>query len=129
MVRRERKRLGVVQFRIMEVLWRQGRSTAKEITADLSRRSPIALSTVQTLLRTLEAKKLVDHRREGRAFVFRPLVSRDEILRFSTRDLLTRLFGGSAFSLVAHLLQHRMVSKDDLERIKQLIAEREGEAE
>src|SRR4051794_3766081 len=95
-------RLGKVQLRIMQILWERGQATAREITDALSRTEPIAHSTVQTLLRKLEAKGAVTHDVAERTFVFRALCQRSEVTESATRDLLTRLFDGSVYGLVAH---------------------------
>src|SRR5436190_15476284 len=88
-------RLGKVQLQIMEVLWREGRATARQITDELSRAKPIAHSTVQTLLRKLEAKGVIAHDVEERTFIFRPLYQPADITASATRDLLARVFHGS----------------------------------
>src|SRR3954466_21817 len=94
-------RLGRVQFRIMQVLWERGRANAREITDALNESVPVAHSTVQTLLRQLEAKGAVGHEAEGRTFLFVPKLKEDKVKRTATRDLLERVFGGSVGSLVA----------------------------
>ncbi len=119
-------RLGRVQLQIMEVLWRRGRATARQITDELSRNKPIAHSTVQTLLRKLEAKGAVTHDVEERTFIFRPLYQQTEVTASATRDLLTRVFHGSVYGLVAHLLQNEAISPEERQRLRELI-EREGE--
>src|SRR5262245_56777440 len=92
-------RLGRVQLRIMQVLWDRGQATAREITDALNASEAIAHSTVQTLLRKLEDKGAVGHQVSERTFVFRPLVRPEKVLRRATRDLVDRLFGGSAAGL------------------------------
>jgi len=114
-------KLGKVQFQIMQVLWQRGQATAREITDDLCRSAPIAHSTVQTLLRKLEAKGAVAHDSEDRTFVFRPLYRQAEVSASATRDLLERVFGGSVYGLVSHLLKNETVSPDELARLRQLI--------
>jgi BlaI family penicillinase repressor len=116
--------LGRVQLRIMQILWNRGRATARDITVALNDNDPIAHSTVQTLLRTLEDKSAIAHEVEGRTFVFFPLVKEDKYKRNATRDLLDRVFGGDVQSLVAHLLQNEKVSRKELEEIRRLIDER-----
>src|SRR3954469_15938145 len=93
--------LGRMQFRIMQVLWDRGRANAREITEALNDSEPVAHSTVQTLLRQLEAKGAVGHEEEGRTFLFVPKLKEDKVKRTATRDLLERVFGGSVGSLVA----------------------------
>src|SRR5438270_8476900 len=103
--------LGRMQHRIIRVLWDRGRASAREITDALNESEPVAHSTVQTLLRQLEAKGAIGHEPEGRTFVFFPLLKEDRVKRTATRDLLERVFGGSATSLVAHLLEHESLSR------------------
>ena len=97
--------LGRMQFRIMQVLWDRGRANAREITDALNESEPVAHSTVQTLLRQLEAKGAIGHEEAGRTFLFFPRLKEDKVKRTAARDLLERVFGGSVGSLVAHLLK------------------------
>lgn len=116
-------RMGKVQLRIMGILWGQGRATAREITELLSREEPIAHSTVQTLLRKLEAKGAVGHESAERTFVFFPRVAEERVRQGATRDLVERVFGGSPARLMSYLLKNEQVSKKELEEIRQLIDE------
>ena len=114
-------RLGKVQLEIMQVLWDRGEATAREITDALCHSAPIAHSTVQTLLRKLEAKGAVTHESRERIFVFKPLSRQSEVSESAARDLLTRVFGGSVYGLVSHLLRHEEISEDELRRLRALI--------
>ena len=120
-------KLGVVQMRIMQVLWDNQKVTAREITDELNRlhpSDPIAHSTVQTLLRGLMDKGAVVHQTEGRTFVFEPVVKEEKVRNSATRDLLKQVFDGSAGDLVSYLLANEKVSKEDLDKIKKLINEK-----
>lgn len=114
-------RVGKVQLQIMQVLWERGEATAREITDTLCQTAPIAHSTVQTLLRKLEMKDAVAHEMRDRVFVFRPLSQQSEVTQTAARDLLTRVFGGSVYGLVSHLLKHETISDDELKRLRELI--------
>src|SRR5580698_4236970 len=103
-------RIGGVQLKIMRVLWDEGEATARRIGEVLSTESPSAHSTVQTLLRQLEAKGAVGHEKQDRTFVFRPLIKESEITRSAAQDLLSKVFRGSVSGLVAHLLESEPVS-------------------
>jgi BlaI family penicillinase repressor len=116
--------LGRMQFRIMQILWDHGRASAREITDVLNGSEPVAHSTVQTLLRQLEAKGAVGHEEEGRTFVFLPRLKEDKVKRTAAHDLLERVFGGNVGSLVAHLLKGERLSKAELEGLQRLIDER-----
>ena len=114
-------RLGKVQLEIMRILWQRGRATAREITEEMGQSQRVAHSTVQTLLRQLQAKGAVTYDVEDRTFVYRPLYQQSEVAETATRDLLARLFNGSVYSLMAHLLKHEEISGDDLARLRELI--------
>ncbi len=118
-------RLGKVQLQIMRILWQHGQATARQITDELALIQPIAHSTVQTLLRKLEAKGAITHETIDRTFVFRPLYQQEEVTETALRDLLTRLFDGSVYGLVAHLLKSENVSREELARLRKLIDEEE----
>jgi BlaI family transcriptional regulator, penicillinase repressor len=113
--------LGRMQFRIMQVLWDRGKANAREITEALNKSEAVAHSTVQTLLRQLEAKGAVSHEAEERTFVFFPCLKEDKVKRTAARDLLDRVFGGNVGSLVAHLLKQERLSRDELDELHRLI--------
>jgi BlaI family transcriptional regulator, penicillinase repressor len=114
-------RLGKVQLRIMHILWQSGEATARAITDSLSRDAPVAHSTVQTLLRKLEAKGAVTHDIRERTFYFRPLYARDEVTDTALRDVLARLFHGSVYGLVSQLLAYEKLPPEELRRLRRLI--------
>lgn len=116
-------RLGKVQLQIMQILWQNGEATARQITEELNATAapPLAHSTVQTLLRKMEAKGAVTHEAEERTFVFKPLFRQSEVSETAASDLLARVFQGSVYGLVSHLLKSETVSPDELKRLRQLI--------
>jgi BlaI family transcriptional regulator, penicillinase repressor len=114
-------RLGRVQLKIMQVLWEKGRANAREITESLCQSEPIAHSTVQTLLRKLEAKGFLLHEIQDRTFIFVPVVKKEKVKRGAVRDLMERVFGGSAAELATYLFQHEDIPPEELEQIRKLI--------
>jgi BlaI family penicillinase repressor len=113
--------LGRMQFRIMQVLWDRQRANAREITEALNEAEPVAHSTVQTLLRQLEAKGAVGHEAEDRTFVFFPRLKEDRVKRTAARELIDRVFGGNVGGLVAHLVKNERLSRDELDALHRLI--------
>lgn len=118
-------RFGKVQMRIMQVLWKKKRANAREITDELNKIEPIAHSTVQTLLRKLEAKEAVDHEIDNRTFIFYPIVKAEKVTQSALREFIDRIFAGSPSGLVSYLIKHEKISKEDLQKIRQLIKEKE----
>ncbi len=114
-------KMGQVQLKIMQLLWKMKRATARELTEELNKSEPIAHSTVQTLLRQLENKGSVDHQLDGRTFYFYPVVQEDKVKKSATRELLQGVFEGSVRGLVSHLLDNEKVSAEELAEIRKLI--------
>jgi len=114
-------KLGPVQLRIMRLLWKNQRATARELTEELNQSEPIAHSTVQTLLRQLEAKGAVAHEKEQRTFFFFPIVKEDKVKKSASKDLIQNVFGGNVGGLVSYLLENEKLSSDELAEIKRLV--------
>jgi predicted transcriptional regulator len=114
------------ELRLMRVLWRSGPSTVSGIVDRLQGRRVPAYNTVLTMMRILERKGYVYHRKEGRAFVFQALIDQAKASRSALRYVLDRFFDNSPGSLVLNLLEHDDVSDEELEAMRRLIRERES---
>lgn len=116
-------RLGDLQLKILRVLWLHGECGVTEVHQSLGP-SRYAYTTVATMLRKMEARKLVAHRSEGRRFVYFPLVREDAVARSAAAEFVDRIFKGSLTAAVCQLLDSRDVSREELEALERLIAER-----
>ena len=81
------------------------------------------------MLAKMEKKGVVAHRREGRQFVYRPIVSEEQVTRTMVKDLTARLFQGDAAALVGHLLTEQEIDASELDRLRALIDAAEGGAD
>jgi BlaI family penicillinase repressor len=115
--------LGDLQYAIMRVLWDEGEASAARVLEALPQVDRRAPTTIATMLSKMERKGVVDHRVEGRVFVYRPTVSRQEVHRTMVGDLMDRLFEGDVTALVSHLLSEQEVDPNELAQLSRLIAE------
>jgi len=109
------------ELRLLDALWRLGEGTIEDILQASDETPPPNYKTVQTILRIMESKRLVMHRVNGRAFVFRPRVQRDDVNRLSVRSLLTRHFAGSPSDLLLNLLEDEHIDAAELQAMEDLI--------
>src|SRR5579875_1874210 len=116
------------ELRLMRLLWRKGESSVSDLVAAMPDDQPLAYNSVLTTVRILETKGYVEHRQEGRAFVYKPCVAEHEASRSEVRHLMSRFFGNSRERLLLALLGDDEVSASELERLKQAIAEAEESA-
>ena len=125
MARKKSPNLTEAELRLMDVLWKTGSATVAEVADALPKQLGLAYNTVLTTLRILEDKGYVRHvkSKEGRAFLYRPVVSRETASRSAVRHLLGRFFANSAEALVLNLLEDEDLSEKERKRIRTLIAD------
>jgi predicted transcriptional regulator len=118
------------ELRLMKILWLRGESVVSDLVSAMPEGEELAYNSVLTTVRILEQKGYVDHRQEGRAFVYRPCVAEHEASRSEVRHVLSRFFGNSRERLLLSLLGDEEISADELQRLKVAIqaAADEGEA-
>jgi predicted transcriptional regulator len=111
------------ELEILKVLWELGPSSVKAVHRALcdkeAKNRELAYNTVQTLLRIMETKGLVDHQLDGRTFIYTPRYSRDE----SAARFVDHVFDGAADQMFLSLLRSERISAAELERMHALIAE------
>ena len=123
MARRPSSNLTDAELRLMEVLWSKGAATVSEVVEAVSAGAPLHYSTVLTTLRILERKGYLTHKKEGRAFVYRPAVARDQEREKAVTYLLRRFFDGSPGLLMLNLFERRRIGAAELKRLRKRIAE------
>jgi len=111
------------ELRLMRVLWDMGQATVGEVVDALKTRPKPAYNTVLTLLRIMERKGYVSHRKDGRAFVFQPRVDRADASRNALQSLVNRFFDGSTRLLMLNLLEAADLSPEALKQLKDRIEE------
>jgi BlaI family penicillinase repressor len=117
-------RLGDLQLKIMKVLWDRTEAAVTDVHQAVSAQGDWAYTTIATMLRKMEARGLVRHRVADRKFLYRPAVKAEEVTREMSAHLMEGLFEGSLSDMIAHLLTTRQISREELDRLEKLIAER-----
>ena len=118
---RKSNTLTEAELRLMKILWRRGESAVNDLVAAIPGDEPLAYNSVLTTIRILEQKGYVEHRQEGRAFIYRPCVAGQEASRSEVRHVLSRFFGNSREQLLLSLLGDEEISVEELTRLKEAI--------
>ena len=117
------KPLTPLELEIMHILWDSGPSTVSEVQPRLA--STLAYTTVMTMLNVLLRKGKVTRVQDGRAFRYRPTVTRRRATGSAVEDLVKRMFGGSTEALLMTLVDTRRITSKELDRLSQKVAEAE----
>ena len=112
-----------LELEIMNVLWDGGAGTVQEVQQRLAR--PLAYTTVQTMLNILVRKKRARRTLVERSYRYRAAVSREKTAGRALRDLVERMFGGSAEALVMSLVESSQLTPETLGRLKEMIEKEE----
>ncbi|MFK8030477.1 MAG: BlaI/MecI/CopY family transcriptional regulator [Gammaproteobacteria bacterium] len=123
MARKSSKTLTDGELRLMEVLWELKTASVRDVVNALSDQEPVAYNTVQTMLGILEAKGYLEHHKEGRAFVYAPLVDRKTARNSALKHFIGRFFDGSPQALVQNLIQDEDVDSIEIDRLRKLLQE------
>lgn len=117
------ERISDAEHAVMEVLWEEAPLGAAEVAERVGPAKDWTIRTVKTLLSRLLAKGAVAHEEEGRRYLYRPTIAREDFIAQESGKLLDRMFGGRVTPLVAHLAERNQLSVEDIAEIEALLKE------
>ena len=110
---------------VMDVLWRRHPLGAEDVVAELADSRHWQEATIKTLLNRLLNKGAIAAEREGRRYLYSPLLEREAWVLEESRGLLDRLFDGRVAPLVAHFSEHRKLSRKDIAELRKLLEDQD----
>jgi len=125
-LRKKSPSLTDAELKLMDILWEKGSATVSGVVESLPKNPPLHYSTVLTTLRILENKGYLRHSKEGRAFVYSPLIGRDQERENAVTHLLRRFFDGSPELLMLNLVEGRKIGPEELQRLRKRIEEEQS---
>ncbi len=123
MARKKSSHLTDAELRLMDVLWEKGSATVSDVVEALPKNPQLAYSTVLTTMRILENKGYLRHTKDGRAFVYHPVVGREQARQSAVSHLVHRFFENSPELLMLNLIEGRKIDSEELKRLRQRIQE------
>ena len=112
---------------VMEVLWRTHPLAAEDVVSALGDAQQWQEATIKTLLNRLLNKGAIAAAKDGRRYLYSPVLQREDWVMGESQGLLQRLFDGRVAPLVAHFSEHRKLSKTDIADLRKLIEELDDE--
>jgi BlaI family penicillinase repressor len=117
------------EWDVMEPIWDAGVSTAADVIQHLRKTHDWNHSTIRTLLARLVEKGALSYEVDGSRYIYRAAVSREQCVRQEGRSFLNKFFGGDVSELVAHFVADTRLDHDQLQRLRQLLAQRKASKE
>ena len=117
------------ELEIMHVIWDKGKATIQEVKDALSEQHPGAYSTFMTIMRRMESKGILDHElhEDGKTFVYKPLITREEVSASMVQDIYHRMFRGSSerlFDALNALFRKEEITPEEIQHLRKLIMEK-----
>jgi BlaI family transcriptional regulator, penicillinase repressor len=116
------------ESQVMDALWRRGPLTFDEVLAEVTATQPWGRATVKTLVNRLLNKKAILSERQSGRHQYKALVERADYVDVESQGLLDRLFEGELTPLISHFAEYRKLKPEEIERLKRLIEEIEGDS-
>ena len=115
------ERIAEGEYAVMEVLWDESPLTAAEVAERVPPGKGWSLATVKTMLSRLLAKGVLTHEEDGRRYLYRPAIRREDYVAEESGRLIDRMFGGRVTPLVAHLAERDRLTDADIAEIEALL--------
>jgi len=113
------------EWQVMEVIWAHAEPiTANEIVARLESSTAWKDKTIKTMLNRLVKKGALGYEAEGKRYLYKPKVARDECVRVQSRSFLSRVFGGATGAALVHFVEEHDLSQAEIEQLRRVLARR-----
>ncbi|MBQ6484751.1 MAG: BlaI/MecI/CopY family transcriptional regulator [Carnobacterium sp.] len=112
------------EFQVMKVIWGKSPVSTTEVVTELEKTTDWKPKTIQTLLSRLVKKDMLSFKREGRVFVYTPLVKESDYLSQESDSFLKRFYNGTLNAMVVNFLDQDRLSDDEIERLREILEKR-----
>src|SRR5258705_11053900 len=114
------------ELEIMNIVWRSGASTVRDVYETLLEHRKIAYTTVMTMMNILEQKGYLKKAQKDRAYLYQAARPQKQVIRGMVREFVDRVFNGSAEPLLLHLVENRRLSNRDPDKIRRMLREKKS---
>jgi len=125
MARRSAQHPTELELEILKILWREGSGTVREVRAHLSGFRELAHTSVMTMMGIMTEKGYLKRAKQGKGYVYKPRVSKEETSRRMLGDMVERVYSGSAMAVMVNLLEMGDIDETELAKLRRLIRQKE----
>ncbi len=118
-------KISETEWEVMQVLWSESPLSAEQIIERLAAHDAWHPKTAKTLLNRLVKKQALGFEKEGRAYLYHPLVKQADCVQAASESFLDRVFGGALTPMLAHFVEHKRMSPEQIRELKRLLDRKE----
>lgn len=116
-----------VEYELMEILWKIGSGSVWDVMDHLPKKRDLAYTSVSTILRILQQKKILRASKNGRQHCYEPLIDKNHYAKYSVQKMVSNVFAGKSSALIAQLIKHEKFTTEDLSEIEALLDQKKRE--
>lgn len=120
-------RISEAEWEVMKVFWKQSPATASDVMNELRNDKEWKPATVKSLINRLLKKKALDFHKEGKTYLYSPLVSEEECVKAESKSFLRRLYGGALKPMFVQFLKDEKLTEEEIKELKYLLDKKSGE--
>lgn len=124
---KRRLRISEAEWEVMKVIWANSQATSHDVVEYLSGKTRWKPKTVRTLINRLVRKKVLGFKREGRKYIYFPLLTQEECLRAERRSFLSRVYGGALQPMIAAFLEEEDLSPEEIQALRRILERKREE--
>lgn len=117
------------EFEVMKVVWKYAPISTNEITEKLTRTTTWSPKTIQTLIKRLVTKGALSYEKQGRVFVYTPLVSQNEYIDQKSSTFLKRYYNGDITAMLSAYLENDRLSETEIDTLRSLLSQKSKKGE
>jgi len=118
------KRVSEAEWIVMKIIWKEFPLTAADIIKRLQGKSQWHPKTVKTLLHRLAAKHILETEKQGREYLFRPLISEAQCVKTEAQSFINRVFDGALHPMLVHFVKNEKLSRDEIQELQKILREK-----
>ena len=117
------------EFKVMKVIWKYAPISTNEITDRLTKSTSWSPKTIQTLIKRLVTKKVLSYEKQGRVFVYTPLVNEKDYVSQESRSFLQRFYGGNIATMLSAYIENERLSRTEIDSLRSLLSGKDTQEE
>lgn len=110
------------EFQVMKIVWEHAPVSTNQVTEYLVRTTKWSPKTIQTMLKRLVQKKALTYDKEGRVFIYKPLIGQQDYVNQESRHFLQRFYNGNVVSMVTAFMDMEELSQQEVDELKELLS-------
>lgn len=113
------------EFEIMKVIWDNNPINTNEIVDIVTKSSEWNMRTIHTLIARLEKKGAISHKKEGRIYIYSPVVKKEDYVKSESKSFLNKFYNGAVNKMVMNFIENDMLSQEDIQELRNILNEKE----